>query len=233
METTKPLTDSATSDSRWNSLYNVGGAAALLMALFIPIQIMVFIAWPPPSTVTGWFTLFQNNRLIGLLDMDLLLITDQVLIGLLLLALYRVLKQTNPSLMAIALVLGLLGIAAYFASTSAFEMLGLSNQYAAATTDAQKSILLAAGQVMLSNWMGTAFDVGYVIEGIAFLITGIVMLRSMVFTKTIAVTGIVMGVLSLLPPTAGTPGLIFSLTSLIPLEIWAVMVGIRLLRLGK
>jgi len=75
--------------------------------------------------------------------------------------------------------------------------------------------------------------VGYVIEGIALLITSIVMLRSPVFSKTTAVFGIVMGVLSLLPPTAGIPGLIFSLGSLIPLEIWAVMVGIRLLKLGK
>jgi hypothetical protein len=51
--------------------------------------------------------------------------------------------------MTIALALGLLGVAAYFASTAAFEILSLSNQYAAATTAAQKSTLLAAGQVLL------------------------------------------------------------------------------------
>jgi len=76
-----------TADSGWKSLYRVGGAAALIMAVFIPIQFIIFVAWPPPSTVIGWFTLFQNNRLLGLLDMDLLLIVDQVLVALVLLAL--------------------------------------------------------------------------------------------------------------------------------------------------
>src|SRR3972149_2316243 len=60
--------------SDWKSLYKIAGAAALIVAVFIPIQVIVFVAWPPPSTVIGWFTLFQTNRLVGLLHMDLLLI---------------------------------------------------------------------------------------------------------------------------------------------------------------
>ena len=62
---------SETADSGWKGLYRVGGTAALLMAVFIPIQFIIFVALPPPSTAIGWFTLFQNNRLLGLLDMDL------------------------------------------------------------------------------------------------------------------------------------------------------------------
>jgi predicted nucleic acid-binding protein len=42
-----------------------------------------------------------------------------------------------------------MAFASIFASTAAFEILSLSNQYAAATTAAQKSTLLAAGQVLL------------------------------------------------------------------------------------
>ncbi|HET7148524.1 MAG TPA: hypothetical protein VFI73_08515, partial [Candidatus Nitrosopolaris sp.] len=52
----------------WKNLYKVGGAAAITMAVLIPIQITVLFVWPPPSTVIGWFTLFEKNRLIGLLD---------------------------------------------------------------------------------------------------------------------------------------------------------------------
>ena len=37
--------------------------------------------------------------------------------------------------MLIALVLGLIGIAAYYASNTSFEMLSLSNQYAVAITE--------------------------------------------------------------------------------------------------
>src|SRR6266700_871192 len=82
-----------TTASAWKPLYRMAGVAALIMVVFIPIQSIVFVAWPPPSTVIGWFTLFQHNRLLGLLDMDLLLMVDQVLMGLVLLAFYAALKR--------------------------------------------------------------------------------------------------------------------------------------------
>lgn len=227
------VTNAETADSRWNWLYKVGGTAALIMAIFIPIQTIVFVTWPPPSTVIGWFTLFQNNRLLGLLDMDLLLIVDQVLMVLVLLALYAALKRFSESFMAIALTLALVGIASYFASTAAFEMLSLSDQYAAATTEVQRSMFLAAGQAMLAIWQGTAFDVGYVLEGVALLIIAIVMLRSTLFSKVTASVGILLGVMSLLPPTAGMIGLLFALGSLVPLEIWDILIARRLFQLGQ
>jgi hypothetical protein len=222
-----------TEDSVWKGLYRVGGTAALIMAVFIPIQIIIFIVWPPPSTVIGWFTLFQNNRLLGLLDMDLLLIVDQVLVALVLLALYIVLRRASQSFMAIALTVGLLGIAAYFASTAAFSMLSFSDQYAAATTEAERSMFLTAGQTMLAIYQGTAFDVGYVLEGVALLIIAVVMLRSTLFGKKTAYVGILMGVMSLVPPTAGTIGLLFSFGSLAPLEIWDILIARRLYQLGS
>jgi hypothetical protein len=231
--TQNPPTDAKIADSNWKSLYKVGGAAALVMAVFIPIQAIIFVIWPPPSTVTGWFTLFQRSPLLGLLDMDLLLIVDQVLVGLVFLALYFVLRRASQSFMAIALTLGLVGIATYFASTTAFNMLSLSGQYAAATTEAQRATFLAAGQTMLSIWQGTAFDVGYVLAGIGFLIIGVVMLRSTVFGKKTAYVGILLGVMSLVPPTAGTIGLFFALGSLVPLEIWDILVARRLFQLGR
>ncbi len=49
-----------TTDPRWNWLYRVGGAAALITAVFLPIQVAVFIVWPPPlqGTAIDWFKLF-------------------------------------------------------------------------------------------------------------------------------------------------------------------------------
>jgi len=88
--------------------------------------------------------------------------------------------------MVIALILGLVATAVYFASNTAFEMLSLSNQYAAATTDAQRSIVMAAGQAMLAIYQGTAFDVSYVLSAVALLIISVIMLRSNVFSKVTA-----------------------------------------------
>ncbi len=139
------VTDSETADSPWKGLYKVGGAVALTTLVLIPTQIIIFIAWPTPSTVDGYFTLFQNNWLLGLLNLDLLYMLTTVLMGLVILALYAALRRASQSYMAIALTLGLVATAVYFASNTAFEMLSLSNQYAAATTDAQRSVFLAAG----------------------------------------------------------------------------------------
>lgn len=70
--------------------------------MFIPIQVVVFIVRPPPleGTVAGWFALFQDNRLAGLLDLDLLLITDNVFRGPIFLALYVLLRRKNESVSA-------------------------------------------------------------------------------------------------------------------------------------
>lgn len=135
--------------------------------------------------------------------------------------------------MLIALVLGIIGVAAYFASNTAFEMLSLSNQYAAATTEAQKTMVLTAGQVMLETYKGTAFDIYYVLNTIVLFIFSPVMLRSRLFSNATAYLGFLAGVLMIVPSTAGTLGVYFSLASLFPWAIWLALVGQRLLQFGR
>ena len=215
----------------WQTLHRLGGVSALAVLVLIPIQMVVFFVWPPPNSVIGWFALFQDNALVGLLDMDLLLIVDYLLLIGVFSALWVSLRRANESLMAIALILQLVATATYLASTVAFEMLTLSNQYAAATTEVERSIFLAAGQAMLATWQGTAFDVSYVLSAIAILIVSAVMLRSHhLFSKTTGYAGLSAGVLALVPPTAGTIGVIFSLVSLVPMVIWLALIARRLLR---
>jgi hypothetical protein len=222
-----------TTDPRWGWLYKLGGAAALIMVVMIPIQIVVFIASPPPSTVADYFTLFQSNRLLGLLDLDLLLIVDNVLAIALYLALYIALRRASESFMAIATVLGLISIVLYIASREAtFTMLSLSNQYAAATTDAQRAMFLAAGQAMLAIYNGAAFHVSYVLGAAALLIISVVMLRSDVFSKATAYLGIVANVLAfgLYVPSIG---IFISIFSVVFLWIWNILLARRLFQLGR
>lgn len=220
-------------ESRWKGLCKVGGVAALTMLVLMIIQITVFVVWPPPGTVEGYFALFQNNWLLGLLSLDLLYIVDSVLLIFIYLALYAVLRRAGESSMLIAVVLGLMGIAAYFASNTAFEVLSLSSQYSAATTEAQRVMFLTAGQVMLETYEGTAFDIYYVLNTIVLFIFSAVMLRSNIFSKTTAYLGILAGVLMIVPSSAGTMGLYFSLASLVPWAIWLVLVARGLFRLGR
>lgn len=223
-----------TSTSDWKSLYRVGGAAALLMFVLTLVQSFIFITNPPPSTVIDYFTLFQKNKILGLLDLDLLLIVINVLLILIYLALYVALSRFNKSYTLLALVLGLVGTTLFFASREAtFGMLSLSEQYNAATTEVQRATFLAAGQALLTIYNGTAFDLSYILGGVVILIFSIVMLQSNVFSKATAYVGIVMGVLMLVPPTVGTIGLLLSLISLIPTLIWLIPIARRFFQLGS
>lgn len=108
-------------DAHWRLLYRTAAAAAASSAAFIPIQVAVFLAWPPPldGTAADWFTLLRDHRLAGLVDLDLLLVADNVLLIPILLALYVALRRTSASVVAIAVALGLVGVVMYLASNPA------------------------------------------------------------------------------------------------------------------
>jgi hypothetical protein len=221
-------------DVAWKSLYTIAGAAALITAVFMPIQALVFIVWPPPlaGTARDWFALFQSNWLIGLIDLDLLLVADQVLLIPIMLALYVALKRTSESIMAIATALGFVGIVLFIVSNPAVEMLSLSERYAAATTDAQRATFLAAGQTMLAAWQGTAFHVGYLLASVAGIAVPIVMLRTTIFGRAIAYLGILANAIGLglyLPVI----GIFLALFSVVFLECWYILLARRFFQFGQ
>ena len=197
---TNQFTNADTSDSDWKSLYRVGGVAALIAGVIfrrnLGPEISLFSAQKQPNTIVDWFTLLQNSRLLGLSYLNLFDILDYALVGLMLLALYVALRLANESYMAIATTLGFVGIAVYFASNTAFSMLSLSDQYAAATTDAQRSMFLAAGQAVLAinnpgtAYQGTGIYVSFLLLAVAGLIVSAVMLRSSIFGRVTAYVGI-------------------------------------------
>ncbi|MCC6955435.1 MAG: DUF4386 family protein [Anaerolineales bacterium] len=222
------------SNADWKSLYKAGGVAALLMFVLTLVQSFIFVTNPPPSTVLEFFMLFQKSPVLGLLSLDLLLIVINILLIPIYLALYAALYQYKKSPMTVALVIGLVGTTLFFASREAtFGMLSLSNQYAAASSDAERAVLLAAGQALLVIYNGTAFDLSYIFGGVIILVFSVVMLQTSVFSKATAYIGIAMGILMLAPPTIGTIGMILSLLSLIPTLIWLVPVARRLFQLGR
>jgi hypothetical protein len=98
----------------FKELYRIGGIAAIIIVSLIPVQLFIFVAWPPPDNALSYFLLFQKNWLLGLLSLDLLYILNNVLLIFVYLGLYAALRQANQTYMLIALVLGFIGIAAYY-----------------------------------------------------------------------------------------------------------------------
>ena len=219
-------------DIPWRGLFRVAAFASITIVVLIPVQILIFVISPPPSTVADFFMLFQNNVLLGLLSLDLLLMIDYVLMIPIFLAIYVILRKTNQSFAAVGTVMGFVGIIVYFSSNTAFDMLFLSEQYNVAMTDIQKSLLLAAGQSMLATFQGTSFHVSYVLLSLATLILSILMLNNRVFGKATGTSGILVAVIGLglyIPQI----GLFLSIISLIPGTTWYVLVARSLFRMSN
>jgi len=216
-------------EASWSPLYRVGAISAIALLILIPIQMAVFLLWPLPTTVESWFARFNENAIAGLLNMDLLLIVDWALTVLVFLAVVVVARAAHPAWLAIATTFELLAAAAYFTSTGAFEMLALSSRYAAATSDSERIVLRAAGEMVLGAWQGTGFIIATVMSATALLVLSLVLLRSRVLGRAIPLLGIGMGITAIVPPNAGTVGLVFSLAYLLPFVIWLVLVARALL----
>jgi len=214
----------------WRTLYRAAGVAALTTAVLVPIQLAVFMAYPFPETVTGWFQLLQDNPLAGLVDLDLLLVVDNVLLVVIALALYVALRPTSPSVTTMATGLWLLAVVLFIASNPSLELLALSDRFAAATSQAQRSAAVAAGEALLAGW--DAFQVGYVLGQLAGIMIGLVMLRSALFGRAVPYTliaGNVVGFGLYLP----TVGLTVSAFSGLVLWAWYLLVARRFFRLER
>ena len=185
-----PVTNIETEESRWRGLYKVAGVTAIISVIVGLIEsIIMFLPGgsTSPETVTGWFALLQNNWFLGLRNLGLMNIIFIPLGIPTFLALYAAHRRTNKAYVAlVAMIISFVGITVFLATNRAFPMLELSNQYASAVTDAQRSIITTAGQSMLSvgksHVPGTF--IGFVLGEIAGIIISVFMLWGKIFSKT-------------------------------------------------
>ncbi len=191
----KPTTICETS---WKSLYQTGANAALVAAIVfrrnIGAEVSLFTGVEGiPRSAVEWFNLLQNNPFVGLSFLAVFDLLNYFLVGIVFLALAAQLWPVNKSLIAMALASGLVGIAVSFASNISFSMMSLSQQYAAATSDAQRAPLLAAGQALvamngaMANFPGTGTYMSYLLIALA----GVLLAGQMLPThRTTAIVGL-------------------------------------------
>jgi len=113
---------------------------------------------------------------------------------LLFLSLYAALKKTHAAYAVLAAVLGFAGVTLFLATPSVFSWLALSDKFAAATSEAQKTLLLAAGEAILASdmWHGSGAMMGGILLQTGTLLVSLIMLRSNAFGKLTAWVGVVM-----------------------------------------
>ena len=229
------ITDLKNVDPRWKDLYWLGGILNILIAVSIVFAIIAYFIWPfkPGLTSTeNIFATLQANLFGGLMSLDLSLLVIGLINILPLLALYAALKQVNESYALIALILGLVSVAALIPSRPLIELISLSDKYAAATSESERIQYLAAGESLHSLFNGTAWMVYTILGNISTLISCALILQSNIFSKFLAYIGIVSAI-SAMAVFAPAIGPIVSLLATFGGVIWSVMIARDLFRLSK
>ena len=153
------VADAETVDFDWKGLCRIGGVAAWMQLLCLLVTLaVVSTLGGEPSTADEYFTMFQNDRLVGFLRLDFSTTILLFFFAVMFFGIYAALRRTSGAYAAFATALVFVGVTLCLATDSGFSMLHLSDQYAAATTDVQRSQLLAAGEAIIASdmWNSTA-----------------------------------------------------------------------------
>ncbi len=226
----------------WKPLYRAGALAALTAAVLfrrnIGAEVSLFTGIEMiPTNAADWFSLLQRNPFVGLSFLAVFDLVNYFLVGLVFLALAARLWPLNKSLTAMALASGLVGIAVGLSSNISFSMMSLSQQYAAASGEAQRAALLAAGQSLLAssgamaNFPGTGTYMSYLLIALA----GLLLARQLLPAhRATAIFGLLAGGcdLAYCLTFALSPGLqvLFMASGGAFWMIWHILVGIYLLK---
>jgi hypothetical protein len=221
-------------------LCRTGGVAALLLVVYsLATMVQMAVLGGQPATAAEAFSLLQGNRAVGLLRLDLPTVLALPLYYLLFLGLFVALKREEPACAALATALAFVGVTLLLATPMGLSMLSLSDKHAAATTEAAKNQLLAAGEAILATdmWHGTGAWVGGILVQTGAVLVSVAMLRTNVFSKVTAYVGVVTHGLDLVHivvgPFAPVAGVVVMAIAGPLYLVWFPLVGRRLLELGR
>jgi hypothetical protein len=222
-------------DPSWKRLYLVGGITALLAGLAYIVAVVLEFSLPEAPSSGGAATLqyIADHRALYILQ-QILWLAPSVLLMVTFLALWPALKELDKSFAAIGVVLGI----ASWAVTLAYPTTGggapalvyLSDQYGAASSEAQRAAFAAAAEGFIAlNYVATLIGV---LEAAGILIVSLVMLKG-IFRRWVVYLGIATGVIGVvseaLKPVLGLGYILYGLL----LMLWIIAIGWELLRLAR
>ncbi|GGL34388.1 hypothetical protein H9L10_00945 [Phycicoccus endophyticus] len=218
--------------TQWRGLLRLSGLAAFGSVGLLVLQVVLFALWPPVHTVPEVFDLMGRSPLVGLVSLDALYLVNNALVLAFYLGLAVVLWPVSRSGVAVVVTLGVLQMAAYYASNPAVEMLLLARREAGTTDSQERFVYRAAGEALLTSWKGTAFLVYYLLGAAVLLLVAVLLARSPEFGTPTFGWALAAGLLMLVPSTFGRVGMAFALASLVPWSALCLLAGRRLLRLA-
>ena len=167
-------------------MYRVGAISSIALLVSITFAIAAFFIWPYKlggASVQEIFALLHNDRLAGLMSLELQMLLVQPVMVLTSFALYAALKQVNESFALIALALGIMGNLLMFSARPVNELVYLSDRYIGTASEILKNQYLAAGESYLALYEGTGFTAATIFISVAGVINALLMLKSRFFSK--------------------------------------------------
>jgi hypothetical protein len=224
----------------YNNLYWLCGLVSFILIIYSLCTILIVaIIGGPPVTIEDCFTMLSENKLYGLLRLDILTVFIMPLYYLLFYGIYMALRNENYWLISISTLLVFSGVTLFLATPSVFSYLHLSDKYEVAVTESDKNQLLAAGEAILASdmWHGTGALIGGLLMQTGALLISFIMLKSNIFNRLTAYTGIVTHGLDLVHIIAGfivpSLGIIFMAIAGPLYLLWFFLIGIRLINLTR
>jgi hypothetical protein len=197
------IANAETAGAEWKRLYRIGAVAPLVTLAFYLTEVLAIVfgelaGEPYPIIASGWLSLFQRSKVLGLLYLNALDVFSIAILGAMFLALYVALRRTSESYMTIATFFAFIGIVVFVSSRAdtVSASLTLSDRYAAATTEPHRAQILAAWQAVEASVRATPQTIGFLFIAIAGLLISAVMLHGKVFGKVTAYVGILAGVVT-------------------------------------
>lgn len=174
-------------------LYKIGGVAAILQLVSIlAYSVILGVLGAKPETGLDYFTAYEISKVGTFFRGDILML---VLIGLYLgtfPALYVALRRYSPIYTAMATLFTLIAVTGVFAVESSFSLMHLGERYMSATSEMQRSELVAAAEAVIASDMwnsSAAYMGGILLQGSGVMIS-VIILRSKDFSKVTAWSGL-------------------------------------------
>ncbi len=223
-------------DMKW--WYRVGGISALILGIGYVIIVALYVPMgAPPSDVEARLMYLARNTASWWAILSLSVLTDFLFVPIAL-ALYVALKGINRNAMLLAVAcVGLfvvLDLAVTWTSYAA--LISLSGNYAAATSDAQRTIFVAAARYPAAILESPLLGIYAIVTlAVGMLIIGLVMLKG-IFSKSTAYLALVSGILAIVsvagPFFVSSLGLAIIISSVLT-TVWSFSAGYRLYRLSQ
>jgi len=236
-----------TSDKKWRNIYRLGAITTIIVLAGIILDMVVGTVTGGniaelPQTAIERFTQFKENPLLGLYNLDLLNVINQIILIPSIFALYAAHRETSKPSASLVLILFLIGTAIFVCGNTALTMLDLSHKYFISGSEEQKLLIAAAGEAMLAKGSHGNLGVftGFVLPTFANALMSCVMLNGKVFSRAtsyIGITGnslmIVYLILVTFNPAVEQLALAFAMPAGLLVMIWMILYTIRLLKISR